>query len=198
MNSKLSTLAAAAALFTGFTVFAGFSAPARADMVPLQTIAHWQISADAELCKARGEYQDGTSLIFYLNSKGAASVGIENLKWTALPRGSYEIVTQVDRTAPITNEGLGGPGWVNWQVPFNEATINLLSYGNMLYVQVGSQNYRYKLDRSEAVWKALAQCIAPRMAVANPFAAGPQASAPAAPPDANPFAETHSNPYRRM
>lgn len=186
---SLLPLAAAAALSLGVY------GEARAEMAPYTTIAHWRITADAELCKASGEYQDGTVLNFYINAKGAAAVGIENQKWTTLPKGTYEVTMQVDRAAPTTLEAKAGPGWVVWLVPFDEPTINLLSYGNMLYVQVGSQKHQYKLDRSEAAWKALGQCAAPRMAAANPFAGSPPTAASKSPPAST---ETPSNPFRRM
>ena len=97
--------------------------------------------------------------------------------------------------------GLGQNGWIVFGFALDEPTINLLSYGRTLYVTVGTQNFQYDLTRSEAVLKALIACIEPRMASANPFAS----KTPVAPPPgftevvpANPFAETTSNPYRRM
>jgi hypothetical protein len=190
MTNRFTTLAAAAALFLGL------SAPASAgDMAPIGTIGHWQITANETLCKAHGEYQDGTNLEFAINAKGGLSISIGNNAW-AIPEGKYEITMQVDRTAPTDHAARAKANYVVWFASLDEATVNRLSYGNALHVKVGYQAFHYKLARSEAVMKALVQCAAPRMAAANPFAASPPAAASNAP--ATPFPETASNPYRRM
>src|SRR4051812_25934299 len=123
MTNRFTTLAAAAAFFLGF------SAPASAEMVPLQTIGHWQITADAALCKARGEYQDGTNLVFSINNKGGLGISIGNDAW-AIPKGEYEITMQVDRAAPTDYAAWANTNYVLWFAPLDEATVNLLSYGN--------------------------------------------------------------------
>src|SRR4051812_7335171 len=108
MTNRFITLAAAAALFLGVY------GQARADnMVPITTIGHWQISADATLCKADGAYQDGTLLTFYINEKGAASIAVEHPKWS-IPRGTYEIFMQVDRAPPTVHKATGNNSYVIW------------------------------------------------------------------------------------
>jgi len=189
MNFKLSTLAAAAALLVNC------SAPVMADSwTPFGTIGHWHLTASDKSCRARAEYQNGTYLSFALNGFGAAMISIENPGWH-IPEGSYEVVTQVDRTAPEKVKATAQGDFLLFQFYFNEPTMNLLSYGRTLSVTVGTQSYQYNLVQSEAVLKALVKCVAPRLEAANPFA-GQQSAAP--PPAANPFAETTSNPYRRM
>jgi hypothetical protein len=188
---SLPTLAAAAALFTGF--FSGFSAPARAEMVPFKTIGHWTLLSDETLCKARGEYADGTSLVFAINAKGVLVLGIENDAWE-IPKGEYQITMQVDRAAPVSHTAKAGPGWVFWGVSLDEPNINLLSYGMMFHATIGYQAFHYRLDRSEAMLKALGQCAAPKIAAANPFSGSPPAATSKTPATT----ETPSNPFRRL
>jgi hypothetical protein len=183
---SLPTLAAAA--------FLGFSAPASAEMVPFKTIGHWTLLSDETLCKARGEYADGTRLVFAINAKGVLVLGIENDAWE-IPKGEYQITMQVDRAAPVSHTAKAGPGWVFWGVSLDEPNINLLSYGMMFHATIGYQAFHYRLDRSEAVLKSLAQCAAPRIAAANPFAGSPPASTSKTPPAST---ETPSNPFRRL
>ena len=103
----------------------------------------------------------------------------------------------VDRVPPVTFRGEAGDTGrvvsVWWKLTPDE--INLVSYGAVLNATVGKAEYQYRLVGSEAMLKALVKCAAERMGVVNPYAGtAPQASAP----PANPFAETTSNPYRRM
>jgi hypothetical protein len=194
MTNRFTTLAAAAALFTGFLVFAGFSGPARAEMKPLQTIAHWKVTADDTLCDASGEFRDGTLLEFSINMNRVLVISVVNEKWS-IPKGSYEVVMQVDRAEPHTVEADASGSHVIWPIALSEANLNLLSYGRTLNVQIGKALVSYDLAHTEAVLKALVRCAIPRLQAANPFSgAAPKASAP----DANPFVETPSNPFRRM
>lgn len=186
MNFKLSTLAAAAALLVNC------SAPAMAGDWTLQgAVGPWQMETTDKVCKARTAYKNGTQLHFAINANGAAIIGITNPDWK-IPKGSYDVVMQVDRAVPATVSATAKDHYLLFQVEFDEPTINLLSYGRTLFVTVGQQSYQYDLTMSEAMLKALAKCAAPLMASGNPFAQS------AAPPAANPFAETRSNPYRRM
>jgi hypothetical protein len=103
------------------------------------------------------------------------------------------VTAQVDRSKLVTFRAAAQDGWVLWQYEqyeLNEPTLNLLSFGRTLYVTIGTETYQYDLVRSEAMLKELLRCAIERMPASNPFAA--------APPAANPFAETASNPYRRM
>jgi hypothetical protein len=192
MNFKLSTLAAAAALLVNC------SAPVMAgDYVPLRTIGHWQLRASDHVCDASGVFRDGTRLEFAINTKGALIISVVNPKWS-IPKGVYDVVMQVDRAEAKTFAAEAHNAAVDWVIPLTEESLNLLSFGRTLYAKVGTQSFQYDLALSEPVIKALSACIGQRMASANPFAAQQSAAPPAAAPPANPFAETTSNPYRRM
>jgi hypothetical protein len=193
---SLSTLAATAALFICL------SAPAQAgDWASQGTIGPWRMAASASACEARAAYKNGTELIFAINARGANMIAIANPNWH-IPKGSYEVVVQVDRSTPDKAKADADDDFLVFQFALNEPTINLLSYGRTLFLTVGQQNYQYDLVRSEAMLKALIACAGPRMASGNPFAGTPSAKAP--PPGftevvpSNPFPETASNPYRRM
>jgi hypothetical protein len=191
---SLPTLAAAAALFTGFTVFSGFSSPASAgDWASRGTVGPWQMEATDKVCKARSFHKNGTQLHFAINAKGAAMIGITNPDWK-IPEGSYDVVMQVDRAVPATFDATGKDHYVIFAVEFDEPTINLLSYGRTLFVTVGQQSYQYDLTMSEAMLKALGKCAAPMMAAANPFSGSP----PAATSNTPASTDTPSNPFRRL
>jgi hypothetical protein len=187
MNFKLSALAVAAALLVNLMP------EARADWTPLNKIGHWQIRSGAGVCDASGVFADGTRLEFSINEHRVALVSVVDPKWS-IPEGIYEIVMQVDRAPPQPLKAKGKGAWVMWDIPLTEESINLLSYGRTLRVTLGQTVVSYDLALSEAAWKAVAKCAAPMLEAANPFA-GQQS---AAPPASNPFAETTSNPYRRM
>jgi hypothetical protein len=190
MKFKLPTLAAAAALLVNC------AAPvlARSDITVIEKIGHWTIQADATRCEAVGAFEDDSSLSFLIDSRGVAVVGVGNRNWR-IPNGEYEVEMRVDRAEQRTFRAMAEGHWVAWQVPFTEATLNLLSYGRAFRAKIGTAYVSYDLTRSEAAIKALVKCAVPRLATDNPFAGqSPQASAP----PANPFAETPSNPYRRM
>jgi hypothetical protein len=190
MTNRFTTLAAAAALFLGV---AGQARAAADDMTPYATVGHWQIKADAVLCTAHGEYQDGTYLDVSINAYGVATISMVDPKWN-IPKGTYSVTSWIDRAPTETFTAKAEGIWVGWHLGLNEENINLLSYGNVLHVQIGSQTYNYKLDRSEAMLKALSKCAAPRIAAANPFAGSPPAAASKTPAST----ETPSNPFRRL
>jgi hypothetical protein len=191
---SLPILAASAALFVGFSVVAGFSGAARAEMKPLHTIGHWKITANDNLCLASGGYQNGTLLSFSINAKGGAMISVKNPGWH-IPKGAYEIVTQVDRATPQRVKATAEDQFLVFEFWFNEPTINLLSNGRTMFLTIGTQSFEYDLMQSGAMLKALIACAGPRLASANPFnGTAPQARET---PE-NPFVETPSNPYRRM
>jgi hypothetical protein len=186
---SLLPLAAAAALFLGF------SAPAAAgDMVRLETVGPWQIYGNETLCRAQSPFVNGTTLYFYVNAQNGVSIAISNPKWR-IPEGSYEVFAQVDRTPPGRMAATAKDGWLIFGIAATENDINLLAYGKTLYVTVGAQTYQYHLAGSAAMLTALAVCADTRPAAADPFGNALSASTP---PSPNPFAETASNPYRRM
>lgn len=188
MKSLLS-LAAAAALFLSF------AAPARAtEWTQMRDVGPWTISATEGLCQGAAKFRNGTQLGFFFNADGEFWLSLSSPEWR-IPNGEYEIASQVDRSERSTHKAKVIDNWIVWQIATTEHNNNLLSFGRVLYLTVGTRQYQYELVRSEAMLKALGECIAPQMASANPFRGG--APAAKAPSD-NPFAETRSNPYRRM
>lgn len=181
----LPTLAAAAALL------AGVSGSALADWVPYGKVGGWQVSSGEQFegCVASGDYENGTTLSFYINVSGGLSISVSHEKWN-IPEGGYEVQAQVDRTKPGRMSAYGKGTWVMFNLQGSESDFNLLRYGRVLYVTVGAQSYEYNLVRSEAMLKALGQCAASRATSANPFS-GAGSNPPAS-------TETPSNPFRRL
>jgi hypothetical protein len=187
MTNRFTTLAAAAALFIGL------SAPAAADdYVTVATVGTWTILADETLCKAQSEYEDGSTLTFGINAKGGAALSIDDPKWS-IPEGEFPVVAWVDRIERRTFTATAKDTWIVFGFALNEGSIAALSNGAVLNLEVGRSTYRYRLTRSAEMLRALGACAAERMPKANPFAGSPSSGGAA-----NPFAETASNPYRRM
>jgi hypothetical protein len=181
-------LAAAAALSLGF------AAPADAgEMVPIATAGPWEIFGNETLCRAQSDFQNGTTLYFYINAQNGVSIGIFNLRWQ-IPKGSYEVLAWIDRTNPGRMTATGHGAGVHFGIVGSEGDLNLLAHGRTLYVTIGTQTYQYNLNGSALMLTAMAACAATRPAAANPYDGAPQASAP----PTNPFPETPSSPYRRM
>jgi hypothetical protein len=187
-HSRLLPLAAAAALFLGF------SSPAAAETKVLQKIGHWTIKAADGFCDASGLFQDGTLLEFTINAKRALMVSVVNPKWS-IPEGRYQVEMQVDRSDLETFEAKANKTSVIWVIPTNEQSFNLLSHGRTLRARIEQTIVSYDLTYSESVVKALGQCAAPMMASANPFAGSPPAATSKTPPAST---ETPSNPFRRL
>lgn len=170
-------LAAAAALSLGF------SAPAAAgDFRPVTTVGGWSITANENTCIAKGQYDNGTSLAFVVNTDGQASISIENLKWR-IPEGDYEVLVQVDRSPTNRFRAAATGPWIFFKIQLVEHNINLLSQGRKLFVTVGQWVYEYQLVGSAAMLRGLGECAGARMASANPFA-----GTRSIPASSNPFA----------
>lgn len=175
---SLTTLAAAAALSLSL------SAPASADdsWTDRGSVGPWRMASSDTVCKAMGDHNNGTQVSFAINSHGAAMIILDNPSWN-IPKGSYPVVTQIDRTAPQKVKATAEKDYLIFEFYLNETTLNLLSYGRKLSVTVGTQVYEYALTRSEAMLKALTACAAPRIAAgSNPFS-----GTPSIPASSNPF-----------
>lgn len=188
---SLPTLAAAAALFTGFMAPASAAA---SDFTSLGTAGGWSISADHEFCHALKTFANGSSLNFGLFNDGRARIYIDNENWN-IPEGNYPVVVSVDRMAPTTFDAKAKGNVVSlaWKLTADE--INIMSSGAVFRATVGRQSYQFNLAGSAEMLKALGQCISTRMAAANPFAGTPPAAASKTPPAS---ADTPSNPFRRL
>lgn len=182
-----STLAAAAALLVNCV------APAMADdRVSLGMVGGWEISKHPSWCSGTGHFANGTWLGFNIGTTGAATIVIANDRWN-IPKGSYPVVVSVDRTQPVTFTGHADG--VSVTMPWNATAdeVNIMSSGAVFRAKVGAVSYEYGLVQSAAMLRAVIGCVADLATFGNPFAnVRPDTASD------NPFAETASNPYRRM
>jgi hypothetical protein len=196
MTNRFTTLAAAAAIFLGF------SAPAAAAGSPTKShgaAGGWEIVSDSAGCAGSKVFANDTGLTFIFMFDGSTAISIGSEKWN-IPKGEYPVTAAVDRAPTSKFRGHAGGRFVvlPWNMTADEA--NLIAYGAVLRVKIGSSEYAYRLDGSAAMLRGLVDCINRERQEANPFAAPlpPPGFEMVAPTPANPFAETRSNPYRRM
>jgi hypothetical protein len=179
-------LAAAAVLSLGF---AAPAAAAADDGVPLGMVGGWEIRQHSTWCSGVGGFANGTFLGFNVGSNGAATIIIANDQWK-IPKGTYPVVVSVDRTPPVTFTGHGDGLAVTMNWSLTPSELQIMSTGAVFRAKVGSAFYEYGLKGSAGMLSALIKCAGGLAAAGNPFASKPAAS--------DPFAETASNPYRRM
>jgi len=194
---SLLPLAAAAVLFTGFTVFSGFSSPASASDAPVKyaTVRNWVIYNNGAHCTANAKYEDGSTLQFNIGTNGGANIAIWNPRWN-IPKGNYTVVVAIDRAQAETIEAEADGYYVMmpWQV--NEARMNLVSNGVVFRAMLGQEIYEYNLAGSREMLGLLSRCVAAiSPSASNPFAATPPAATSKTPPAST---DTPSNPFRRL
>jgi hypothetical protein len=173
-------------------LLAGIPAPASA--VPISVLGSaggWTIKGNHEACVGDRTFaQNGTTLAFAVYASGTAAILIQNRIWD-IPSGAYPVTVSIDRASPSTfqtsfyaeEQALV----LNWEISADE--VSRVSNGSVFYAKVGAANYQYSLSGSAEMLRAVLNCAGMLSRAANP-----QAKAP----PANPFAETASNPYRRM
>jgi hypothetical protein len=189
MINRFTTLAAAAALFIGLS-----GSAAVADQVKIGTAAGWSIYSDGVSCAGGREFANGTALSFVVGASGMGAIVISNSKWN-IPDGDYSVVASVDRTKPakFPAKAEGKHVVLIWIISQDE--INIVSNGAVFRATVGQVEVAYPLNGSAEMLQAVGRCAVSRLSVSNPFA---NAAPPASTTPPNPFAETPSNPYRRM
>ena len=191
MTNRFTTLAAAAALFLSL------SAPAAA--APLSVLGSaggWTIKGNHEACVGdRSFAENGTTLAFVAYVSGSAAIYIQNRRWN-IPAGTYPVTVSIDRGASATfktsfyakEQALV----LDWNLTADQ--IRVVAGGAVFYAKVGSANYQYSLSGSAEMLRAVMDCVGG--SGARPTRSPGHASATGEP--SNPFAETPSNPYRRM
>jgi hypothetical protein len=191
MTNRFTTLAAAAAIFLGL------SAPAAADPLSvLGSAGGWRIKGNHEACVGdRWFAENGTTLAFAVYVSGSAAILIQNRLWD-IPAGTYPVTVSIDRGSSATFQtsfyAKEQALVLDWNLTADQ--ISVVAGGSVFYAKVGFANYQYSLSGSAEMLRAVMDCVGGLRRAANPFAGAPSAAAE----PANPFAETASNPYRRM
>jgi hypothetical protein len=189
---SLPTLAAAAALFTGFTVFAGLSSPARAEeSQEISVVEGWHIFKNKTWCSGGALFKNDTGMAVNIGVSGSATIVLSSDHWD-IPEGKYPVVVAVDRMAPATFQAKGKGTLVTLQWSMDADEINVMSNGAVFRATVGREILEFSLAGSTAMLEAVGRCVG-QLASANPFAGSPAASK--TPPAST---ETPSNPFRRL
>jgi hypothetical protein len=151
------------------------------------TVGGWNIYNSAVHCSASADYQNGTSLIFGVNTEGQTWLKVYSDAWK-IPQGSYTVTARVDKvelndlTFSATEDG---HSIVN-QFTMGESAYNLITRGNILTLNIGGTSYWYALKGTSAMLPKLLECIGQVATASNPFSAQP---APVSTPS-NPFKRT--------
>lgn len=152
------------------------------------TVGGWGIFSSDEHCAAGGDYQNGTSLIFGVNTDGETWLKVYNAAWK-IPAGSYTVAAKIDTVelSDLTFQATeDGHSIVN-QFTMGESAYNLITKGNRLSLVIGGATYRYTLKDTSAMLPKLLACISQVARASNPFGGKP--AAPVSTPS-NPFRPT--------
>jgi hypothetical protein len=155
-------------------------------------VGGWGIYNSDEHCAAGADYQNGTSLIFGVNTEGQTWLKVFNEAWK-IPAGSYTVGAWIDKVElnDLTfTASEDGHSIIN-QFNMGESSYNLITRGNRLSLVIGGTTYQYILKDTSVVLPKLLECIGTVARSANPFAGQSPAEQPAAP------VSTPSNPFRR-
>jgi hypothetical protein len=160
------------------------------DLKAYATVGNWGIFSSGEHCAAGGDYQNGTSLIFGVNTAGETWLKVYNGAWK-IPAGSYTVGAWIDKVELkdltfVASED--GHSIIN-QFTMGESAYNLITKGNLLSLSIGGTAYRYVLKDTQVMIPKLLACIGQVAKAANPFAG--QSQTPPAP------VSTPANPFKR-
>lgn len=151
-------------------------------------VGGWGLFSSDEHCAAGADYQNGTSLIFGVNTDGETWLKVYNAAWK-IPQGSYTVGARID-TVELNDLAFtateDGHSVVN-QFSMGESSYNLITKGNLLSLSIGGTMYRYALKDTAAMIPRLLSCIGEVARATNPF--GTPQTAPVSTPT-NPFKRT--------
>lgn len=153
-------------------------------------VGGWGIFSSDEHCAAGADYQNGTSLIFGVNTEGQTWLKVYNTAWK-IPEGSYTVAARIDTvelkdlTFKATEDG---HSIIN-QFTMGESAYNLITKGSRLSLGIGGTIYQYVLKDTSVMIPKLLACIGTVARSANPFSGQ---SAPSAAPVSTP-----ANPFKR-
>lgn len=151
-------------------------------------VGAWGIYRSDEHCSSGSDYQNGTSLIFGVNTDGQTWLKVYNAAWK-IPQGSYTVGAQIDtiELKKLTFAASEDGHSIINQFDMSEGAYNLLTRGNLLSLSIGGTSYRYFLKDTATMIPKLLACIGEVSRASNPF--GTPQAAPVSTPS-NPFKRT--------
>jgi hypothetical protein len=155
-----------------------------AELKEYAKVGNWGIYSGADHCAAGGDYQNGTSLIFGVNTDGETWLKVYNDAWK-IPAGEYKIGGSIDKVAlELTFHADSNGTYLVSAFQMDSDAYNLLTKGARMTLNIGSSTYHYTLKGTSVMVPKLLECIGQVAKAANPFSGQP-ASSP-------------SNPFRAL
>lgn len=160
------------------------------DVQKVGTVGNWEVFKGDAHCNVSADYQNGTSLIFFLTAEGDFSLRVWSEKWQ-IPSGSYSVGFQMDEAPTANLKFFANTSGNSIEAPIKltEDVYSVIADGKFLKLKIGSEAYRYSLNGSAAALKAVIGCASELVKSGNPFSGTSQQ--PAEPK------EDPSNPFRR-
>ncbi len=146
-------------------------------------------------CAMSGTYDDGVSLVFFLDRDFYWAIGLTHEKWKLRIGDKYDVEIHVDKgkaarfVAEVFDEKL-----VDISMNDRNELFDKLREGRMLYIDTPGSSFSFGLNGTSRGLAALYDCVDRRMRVAsqtNPFRA-PSADQDATASNTNPFGQATS------
>lgn len=160
----------------------GCGATARADLLDKHYEGVWLIEAFAfdddtafSHCTMSASYDDGVSLIFYLDNEFYWGIRLVGKSWQLKSGDEYDVQLTVDDAKPTRLVAeVSDTRWVHITVKGNDRLFDQLRTGRMLYIDTSAELLTFNLQGTSRGLLALFDCVDRRVRTAsriNPFEA---------------------------
>lgn len=158
----------------------GCRAPARADLLDKHYEGVWLVEAFTfdnntafSHCTMSASYDDGASLIFYLDNEFYWGIRLVGESWRLKSGDEYDVKLTVDDAKPTRLVAeVSDTRWVHISVKGNDRLFDQLRAGHMLYIETSAQLLSFNLQGTSRALLALFDCVDRRVRTAsrtNPF-----------------------------
>ncbi|WP_368413170.1 hypothetical protein [Dongia sp.] len=158
----------------------GCRAPASADLLDKHYEGVWLVEAFTfdnntafSHCTMSASYDDGASLIFYLDNEFYWGIRLVGESWRLKSGDEYDVKLTVDDAKPTRLVAeVSDTRWVHISVKGNDRLFDQLRAGHMLYIETSAQLLSFNLQGTSRALLALFDCVDRRVRTAsrtNPF-----------------------------
>jgi len=138
-------------------------------------------------CTMSATYDDGVSLIFFLDQSFYWAIGIIGENWQLTPDAKYDVKISVDKGKVLRHVAqVIDAKWVNIAIEGREELFGELRSGQTLYIDTPGRSFSFGLNGTSQGLSALFDCVDRRARTASPT--NPFESSSKAADSRNPFA----------
>ncbi len=157
-----------------------WAGPAKAEPLAKEYVGVWLIQAYSydgstkfSHCTMRAEYDDGISLIFYLDDEYYWGIRLVGEAWRLKEGDKYDVLIGVDNDKPKRYVAeASAADWVHIEIDGSSGMFDRLRDGRKLYIDTSGQLFTFGLNGTSKGLLALFDCVDKRMRSAsktNPF-----------------------------